>query len=298
MSQCVVRRAAANGSLVPPGGRDAGRSIRAGSCTSERWRDLSVYAVKYAEQVGRRAEHFLGGDPHDGPMPMDYFVWAVVGRRALRSSTPASREADARRRQRRLVRTVPDALAAVGVDAATVTDVVVTHLHYDHVGGCAHFPAARFHLQDKEMAYATGRHMAASRGRPGFTPDHVAGVVHHVFARGSLPRRRVTLASGVSLHLLGGHTTGTQAVRCERRRLARARLRRRHYYENFETGRPFPIVHDVGAVLDGYDTLVSLASDGPLVVPGHDPLVLERYPVAGPGLEGITVRLDEGRVGA
>ena len=38
-----------------------------------------VYALKYAERIGRRAEHFLGGDPHDGPHPMDYFVWAIVG---------------------------------------------------------------------------------------------------------------------------------------------------------------------------------------------------------------------------
>ena len=38
-----------------------------------------VFAVKYAERDARRAEHFLGGDPHDAPMPMDYFVWAVVG---------------------------------------------------------------------------------------------------------------------------------------------------------------------------------------------------------------------------
>ena len=38
-----------------------------------------MYAVKYAEREARRPEHFLGGDPHDVPMPMDYFVWAVVG---------------------------------------------------------------------------------------------------------------------------------------------------------------------------------------------------------------------------
>ena len=38
-----------------------------------------VFAVKYAEREARRPEHFLGGDPHDVPMPMDYFVWAVVG---------------------------------------------------------------------------------------------------------------------------------------------------------------------------------------------------------------------------
>jgi AbrB family looped-hinge helix DNA binding protein len=37
-----------------------------------------LYAVKYAERDGRRGEHFYGGDPHDAPMPMDYFVWAAV----------------------------------------------------------------------------------------------------------------------------------------------------------------------------------------------------------------------------
>ena len=36
-----------------------------------------VYAIKYAERGGRRPEHFIGGDPHDGPMPMDYFVWLI-----------------------------------------------------------------------------------------------------------------------------------------------------------------------------------------------------------------------------
>jgi glyoxylase-like metal-dependent hydrolase (beta-lactamase superfamily II) len=64
-----------------------------------------------------------------------------------------------------------------------------------------------------------------------------------------------------------------------------------HYYENMECGRPFPIVHDVGAMLDGYDRLYGLASSPAAVVPGHDPLVLERYPPAGPGLERIAVRL-------
>ena len=38
-----------------------------------------VYAVRYATREARRADHFIGGDPHDGPMPMDYFVWAIIG---------------------------------------------------------------------------------------------------------------------------------------------------------------------------------------------------------------------------
>jgi hypothetical protein len=38
-----------------------------------------VYAVRYAHHERRASENFLGGDPHDRPMPLDYFVWAIVG---------------------------------------------------------------------------------------------------------------------------------------------------------------------------------------------------------------------------
>ena len=68
-----------------------------------------------------------------------------------------------------------------------------------------------------------------------------------------------------------------------------------HYYENMEAGRPFPIVFDVGAMVEGFDTLRRLASSTEAIVPGHDPLVLERYPPVAPGLEGVAVRLDLGR---
>ena len=49
---------------------------------------------------------------------------------------------------------------------------------------------------------------------------------------------------------------------------------------------------DVGAMLEGYETLRRLADAPELVVPGHDPLVLERYPPVSPDLAGIAVRLD------
>ena len=119
-----------------------------------------VYAVKYAERDAVRAEHFIGGDPHDAPMPMDYFVWAVVGRTARGSSTPAS----TRRRRRAEAAGCSngaEALAPWSASMRVVTDVVITHLHYDHAGGFEQFPSARFHVQDREMAFATGRHMTA-----------------------------------------------------------------------------------------------------------------------------------------
>ena len=42
-----------------------------------------IFAIKYATRGARRSEHFIGGDPHDAPMPMDYFVWLIRNRERL-----------------------------------------------------------------------------------------------------------------------------------------------------------------------------------------------------------------------
>src|SRR4051812_39249230 len=50
---------------------------RAGDNMAEQ--DYELFAIRYATRDARRAEHFIGGDPHDGPMPMDYFIWVAKG---------------------------------------------------------------------------------------------------------------------------------------------------------------------------------------------------------------------------
>jgi glyoxylase-like metal-dependent hydrolase (beta-lactamase superfamily II) len=256
-----------------------------------------VYAVKYAERDARRAEHFVGGDAHDAPMPMDYFVWAVVGDGRTWVIDTGFGTLDATARKRRLLRTAAEALAAVDVDAASITDVVLTHLHYDHAGGLDHFPNARFHVQDREMAFATGRHMTEPAQVHGFTADHVAALVRLVHEnRVVFHDGDDVLAPGLSVHLLGGHTDGTQVVRVETDGGALVLASdATHYYENFESGRPFPIVFDVDAMVRGWGTLRRLASEPSAIVPGHDPLVLERYPEVSRETAGVAVRLDTGR---
>lgn len=252
-----------------------------------------VYAVKYAERDARRPEHFLGGDPHDVPMPMDYFVWAIVGRARTILVDTGFDTLDASARNRKLLRTASEGLSLVGVDAATAPDVILTHLHYDHVGGFDQFPNAQFHLQDREMAFATGRHMLAGAQSHAFTARHVADVVIAVHAkRVVFHDGDAKLAPGVSVHHIGGHTDGLQAVRVDTPAgplvLASDAT---HYYENMEAVRPFSIVFDVDAMVAGYDRLRALAGPGGVIVPGHDPLVFERHPPADPALSGVAVRL-------
>ena len=123
-----------------------------------RW---EVLALRYARHERRAQENFLlpVPDPHDA-MPMDYFVWvlrAPDGRTIVVDC--GFDEATATRRGRTILRPVQDCLRAVGADPAEVADVVVTHLHYDHAGNLDLFPNAVFHLQEREMAFATGKHM-------------------------------------------------------------------------------------------------------------------------------------------
>ncbi len=256
-----------------------------------------VFAVKYAERDARRPEHFLGGDPHDVPMAMDYFVWAIVGRDTTVVVDTGFDTLDAHNRNRRLLRTAAEGLNLIGVDAARSPTVVLTHLHYDHVGGFQQFPNARFHLQDREMAFATGRFMSASEYSHAFTARHVAEMVMAVHAkRVQFHNGDAELAPGISLHHIGGHTDGhTDGLQAVRVHTATGPLvlasDASHYYENMEAARPFPIVFDVPAMIAGYDRLRSLAGPGGVIVPGHDPMVFERHPPADPSLSNIAVRL-------
>ncbi|PZW39301.1 glyoxylase-like metal-dependent hydrolase (beta-lactamase superfamily II) [Humitalea rosea] len=259
-----------------------------------------IHAVKYAENDRPAYKNFLDGDPHDNAsMPLDYFVWAIVGKtRSFVLDTGFDAEVGAKR-GRSLLRTPAEGLKMVGVDAATVADVVLSHMHYDHAGNHTMFPAARYHLQDREMAYCTGRCMCHLALRHPFEAADVTAMVGRVFeGRASFHDGAAEIAPGVSLHHVGGHSLGLQVMRVRTRRgwvvLASDAS---HFYANFEQGRPFPIVADVPQTLEGYAALHRLASSRHHIVPGHDPLVLARYPSSGPGLEGIAVRLDADPVG-
>jgi glyoxylase-like metal-dependent hydrolase (beta-lactamase superfamily II) len=260
--------------------------------------EYEVYAIKYAHHARRASENFLGGDPHDGPMPLDYFVWLIreAGGSAGREIVVDTgfSKAVALRRKRDHIRCPSAGLGLLGCDAGTVKEVVLTHLHYDHVGNFDLFPAATFHLQDREMAYATGRHMGTTVFSGAFDVEDVVGMVRRAYAgRVRFHDGDAEIAPGISLHYIGGHTMGLQVVRVATRRgwlvLASDAS---HFYANMEQARPFPIVFNVADMVEGYARLRALAQSPSHIIPGHDPLVLERYPAPAAGLHGIVARLD------
>jgi glyoxylase-like metal-dependent hydrolase (beta-lactamase superfamily II) len=253
----------------------------------------SIYAVKYAERDARSGEHFYGGYPEDRPMPMDYFVWAIVSpEHTLVVDTGFTAEVGARRGRRHL-RTPAEALKTVGVDAQSVSLVVISHFHYDHIGTLGDFPAARFVVQEAEMAYWLGRSLSRGEVHRHIELDNLVDMLrlNHAgrlrFVDGS-----EEILPGVSVHWVGGHTPGIQVVRVETERgpmvLATDAS---HYYANVAEDRAFITFTDLPGVFRAFDALRRLAGGLDRVVAGHDPLVLQRYPPVSPELAGIAARL-------
>jgi glyoxylase-like metal-dependent hydrolase (beta-lactamase superfamily II) len=252
-----------------------------------------AYALRYAVHERTALENFLRPpDPHDVPMPMDYFVWVVRrGERVVVVDTGFTPESGARR-GRTLVRPVEAALRQLGVAPDAVEDVVITHLHYDHAGNLDLFPHARFHLQDAEMSFATGRHMCQACIRAPFDVEDVVRMVRAVYAeRVVFHDGDVEIAPGLTLHKVGGHSAGLQMVKVETARgpvvLASDAA---HFMANIERQNPVPIFFDLGALAEGWRLARQLAGDDARVVPGHDPLVRAHYPAVA-GSEGETVAL-------
>ena len=250
------------------------------------WR---VLAVRYATRQGTRGQHFLGHDDRSGEQhPTAYYVWLAVGAEhtvlvdaGIDVATAATVDGLAHRGS-------PVALLAeVGVAPGDVDLCVLTHLHYDHTGTVGELPRARFVVQQAEWDYWTGPwarritrehwlHSAADAATLTAAGDRVE------FLDGDRE-----LLPGLGVHLVGGHTAGMQVVRVATPAgdvvLASDSS---HFYENLETDRPGCLLHEMTGVYGAFDRVRALASADALVVPGHDPEVLERHPAPSPELGG------------
>lgn len=245
-----------------------------------------VYALRYAttDPARPRRENFMPGmDLHDAPMPMDYYIWVIRGGDKDIVVDTGFGPDQAAERGRLLLARPADMLERIGIDAGKVETVILTHLHYDHAGTLGDFPAAQFHLQDAEMAYATGRNMCHACLSAPFHVEDVLETVRLVYGgRITFHNGDSQLAPGITLHRIGGHSGGLQVVRVMTERgplvLASDAF---HFTENRTRRAPFPIVYNIGDMLDGFHRCEELAEgNADMLIPGHDPDVARRWPTA------------------
>ena len=273
--------------------------------------EYEIYAIRYAKQALRSDGHmFLGGDHSKMIHGLDFFTYALKGggRNWIVDTGMTAKQSERMGRKYDFICRPSEALAKIGITAASEPDVILTHAHFDHVGTLEDYRQARFHIQDEEMLHVTGRDMTHAPFRAAYHAEDIKQLVDLVFAdRMIFHKGDVMLAPGIEFILIGGHARGQAVLRVHTARgwviLASDAV---HVFEETDQERPFAIFYDLPGMLEGYRRLNRLAAAGgawapegakqnprDMLIPGHDYRVTSAYPAAGPGLEGQILRLDK-----
>jgi glyoxylase-like metal-dependent hydrolase (beta-lactamase superfamily II) len=264
-----------------------------------------VVAVRYGTRSTTKSDVFLHfglyGEP-DEPIQMDYFFWVARSTERAILVDCGFNDASGARRGRTMLCPPASALRRLGIEPADISVLILTHAHYDHIGNVDDFPAAELVMSAREYEFWTG----PLASRPLFaTSAETADIeaLSRARAAGRLrllpgappggPAARQPVVPGIDVLEVGGHTPGQLVVLVGTGHgevvIASDAL---HYYDEMRLDRPFTHVADLPAMYRGFELLRDLAaSDTRLVVAGHDPEVLRRFPPADGELAGLAVRI-------
>jgi glyoxylase-like metal-dependent hydrolase (beta-lactamase superfamily II) len=183
-----------------------------------------------------------------------------------------------------------EAVARAGVKPDEITDVVLTHAHWDHADGTDLFPKAQVWIQKDEYAYYTGAAWQPGGKHGGIEPDDVEVLLRtNIAGRLHLVDGDQEIVPGVRVYIGGKHTWQSQYLSVATRSgtvvLASDNM---YLYENLEKHVPISQTFDRESNLRAQDRMKTIAGKPELIVPGHDPAVMTRFPKIADGV----VRID------
>jgi glyoxylase-like metal-dependent hydrolase (beta-lactamase superfamily II) len=249
-----------------------------------------VYAIRYGALPAFRVSGLLAGADTSRRLDATLMVWLLKssdGRIALLDA--GFKREDLIARWKPLdYRKPSDAVAAFGVKPEQVTDIIISHVHWDHFDGADLFPNARIWLQRDEFTHhldSTGKSL--DRALDG--PD--AAMLFALNKAG-----RVRLAEGDAQEIIPGLTVYTGGKHTFQSQYLGVRTRdgtvvlasdNAYLYENLERRRPIAQTLDSLSNLAAQERMKRLASDPTLIVPGHDPQVMSRFETVAPDVVRI-----------
>ena len=243
-----------------------------------------IYAVRYATLANFPLSGLVAGADRERRLDIAMMIWVLKGADGRVAIVDSGFHRDRYFHQftvRDFVKP-SDVIAPLGLKPGDVTDIFLTHMHWDHAGGIELFPAARVWIQKDEYDYYTGAAWQSPNTHGGIDVDDVLEIVRRniegkvSFVRGD----DETSLSGIAFGIGGRHTWQSQFVAAQARsgRTVVLASDNMYLYENLDTHKPVAQTLDATSNLRTQDRMRSLASDPKLVIPGHDPVVFERFP--------------------
>jgi glyoxylase-like metal-dependent hydrolase (beta-lactamase superfamily II) len=243
-----------------------------------------VYAVRFATIANFPVSSLVAGADRERRMDIAMTIWVLKGSDGRIAVVDSGFHRDQYFKQYTVKDYVKpsDAIAPLGLKADDVTDLFISHMHWDHAGGIDLFPSARVWIQKDEYDYYTSDAWQSPRTHGGIDPEDVLEIVRRNM-RGKVSFVRgddETSISGVTFGIGGKHTWQSQFVTATTPKATTVVLAsdNMYLYENLDAHRPISQTLDPASNLRTQDRMRSIAGDPRLLIPGHDPAVFDRFP--------------------
>jgi glyoxylase-like metal-dependent hydrolase (beta-lactamase superfamily II) len=258
------------------GGQVAPQAPGPGAVTFE------AYAVRFGILPAFSVAGLVAGVERGRTLDIPVMVWLLKGSngRVVLVDSGFHRQKFLDQWKPRDFRSPAAAVEAAGVKPELVTDIIISHAHWDHIGGIDLFPKATIWIQREEYRYYTGEAWHARNTHGGVDPDDMQALLK-INMEGRL--RFVEgddqeIIPGIRCYTGGKHTWASQYVSAKIPLGTAVFASDNIYlYENLEKRAPIAQTLDAASNLKAQDRIRTIASDPRLIVPGHDPAVFERF---------------------
>jgi len=248
--------------------------------------EYSIYAIRYADSPGDSVSEMVMGAPKDEKIDTIYALWLIRGGgHNILFDTGFHRERWFKEWTVLNYIRPDEAVKLAGVQPEEITDVVISHAHWDHMGGIDLFPKATIWIQKEEFRYYTGEAWQPGGNHGGIDPEDVQAL-----ARLNTEGRvrliggdDVEIIPGIRAYTGGRHTYASQYLLVEGSPRFVLASDNAYLYRNLETHMASATFSeaDHGANIKNQQRMIQLAGALDRVVPGHDALQFQKFPTQG-----------------
>jgi glyoxylase-like metal-dependent hydrolase (beta-lactamase superfamily II) len=251
-----------------------------------------VYALSYGVYPDFPVSALLAGADKTRKTDLQMMIWLIrgPGGKNILVDTGCYHDRVVKDRGIKSLIKPSEAVAKLGLSPGDITDVIISHMHWDHADGVDLFPNAKVWIQKDEYDYYTGAAWQPGGRHGGVEPEDVLTLVR-LNTEGKVnlvDGDDREIIDGVRVYTGGRHTYASQYVGV---RTAGGTVviasDNMYLYENLQKHAPIAQTFDADSNLRAQDRMKRIAARPDLIVPGHDPEVFVRFPKPGGGVARI-----------
>jgi len=248
--------------------------------------DYSIFAIRYADSPGEAVCDLVMGAPKEEKIDIIFAIWLIRGGgHNILFDSGFHRERWFKEWPVKNYLRPDEAVKLAGIPPEEVTDIVISHAHWDHLGGIDLFPGATVWIQKEEFRYYTGEAWQPGGDQGGIDPDDVQVLVR-LNTEGRLrlvDGDNVELFPGIHAYTGGHHTYASEYLLVDGDPAFVLASDNAYLYRNLEThlaSATFREAYDK-ANIKNQQRMIQLAGSIDRVIPGHDAIPFQKFPAKG-----------------